>query len=832
MRFNWEKTCEDLRKISKSRWLDNGQVKSLHALGCKLAVTQGCVIADEVGMGKTRIAIELAKTVVRNGGRVCFAIPPGLAAQWNGELKYCPDNDLFTIPEYFIIKSVEMLFKFFEDDEVHKESINDLCKYNTIFLSHFFTNSRITSRSGVQKWGLLPLIYAVWRKNNGKKYPNGFKDSIIGELDIKVKDRYFSYANNIISKNTKFLNNIFSKLELSKESLKNFIFEPSNYIAGSQTKNLFENVIGLFFGNFDLVVLDEAHKAKTGGNSNISRLVSNVINNNPRCRHIAITATPVALDVSEWSDILKRIKICESKREEIVTIATEYINILDKLRLLWKTDDSIIQQFADVSIKFQQILSPYVIRRDKREIIPKDLFQTYRKIEKIEIEPCSLTSNWKQIICAAESLSFNSISELGKRLRLTIGDSYGLCEYINADKDLICENDENDNPIKNKKLERIKFWKRCIPSKCDAKIDTLFNDPVIRATMKKIEAITSTGEKVLVFGRFNTPLLALSAFLNAREMVRRILDTSLAWPQEVLPPQSLLSSAVKQELELRHGAPSFSEFQKLLAKRYDKIEGVRKKFRSCLMENIKEGLKKEKNRKYFFTILEQISKCKDVNDAMTRAIMEISGFDVDCDINMLNSSNCANAFLKLWYAGINDDDLEDDDENFYKFSYILKHEFDEHHRSTFCRVLYGDVKLQTRRFVQISFNQENSWPKVLIGQSQIISEGLNLHEYCRHVILMHHEWNPGVVEQQIGRVDRHNCLWKKYVDKGITDRPITIYPVIFKETYDEHHWNILEKRWKNLRAQLHGEILDGDDGDEVIKEINSYAPDFSPVSTK
>jgi hypothetical protein len=42
-----------------------------------------------------------------------------------------------------------------------------------------------------------------------------------------------------------------------------------------------------------------------------------------------------------------------------------------------------------------------------------------------------------------------------------------------------------------------------------------------------------------------------------------------------------------------------------------------------------------------------------------------------------------------------------------------------------------------------------SRPEVRVGR-----EGLNLHESCRIVVQFHAEWNPAVIEQQIGRVDR------------------------------------------------------------------------------
>ena len=116
--------------------------------------------------------------------------------------------------------------------------------------------------------------------------------------------------------------------------------------------------------------------------------------------------------------------------------------------------------------------------------------------------------------------------------------------------------------------------------------------------------------------------------------------------------------------------------------------------------------------------------------------------------------------------------------------------------------------------MQLAFNRSNSYPRVLVAQSLVGREGLNLHKSCRIVVLLHPEWNPGVVEQQIGRVDRVNCRWAKELNRAIKEGKsgpnlprIEIRPVIFKGTYDEHNWKILQERWDDLRAQLHGEAI-------------------------
>ena len=155
----------------------------------------------------------------------------------------------------------------------------------------------------------------------------------------------------------------------------------------------------------------------------------------------------------------------------------------------------------------------------------------------------------------------------------------------------------------------------------------------------------------------------------------------------------------------------------------------------------------------------------------------------------------------------------------------------------------GTTKPQTRRFQQLAFNRKSSHLKVLVAQSLVGREGLNLHKACRTVVLLHPEWNPGVVEQQIGRVDRIGSLWAEKLHEfehltNLTpeDIPrIEFCPVVFRGTYDEKNWEVLNGRWSDLRAQLHGVVISPGlakqypDRDEWITEVNDAAPRFSPV---
>ena len=94
--------------------------------------------------------------------------------------------------------------------------------------------------------------------------------------------------------------------------------------------------------------------------------------------------------------------------------------------------------------------------------------------------------------------------------------------------------------------------------------------------------------------------------------------------------------------------------------------------------------------------------------------------------------------------------------------------------------------------------------------------------------MFHAEWNPGVIEQQIGRVDRIESFWEKLaMDWRVLsdDAPngagvplndaadyggpkIRVHPVVFKGTYDEFQFTVSTNRRDTLNAHLFGELLD------------------------
>ena len=71
------------------------------------------------------------------------------------------------------------------------------------------------------------------------------------------------------------------------------------------------------------------------------------------------------------------------------------------------------------------------------------------------------------------------------------------------------------------------------------------------------------------------------------------------------------------------------------------------------------------------------------------------------------------------------------------------------------RLVNGSVTPERRERLLLGFNSP-FFPEVLVASS-VMSEGVDLHLNCRHVIHHDLDWNPSTLEQRTGRVDRINC---------------------------------------------------------------------------
>jgi hypothetical protein len=102
---------------------------------------------------------------------------------------------------------------------------------------------------------------------------------------------------------------------------------------------------------------------------------------------------------------------------------------------------------------------------------------------------------------------------------------------------------------------------------------------------------------------------------------------------------------------------------------------------------------------------------------------------------------------------------------------------------------------------------------VLTGR--ILQEGVDLHRECRTVVHHDLDWNPGTVEQRTGRVDR---VGSKAEETGL---PILVFLPYIAGTQDERRHRVVTDRARWFR-----EVLDGDRRTGEAGEAESERPDL------
>ena len=869
----WTEVARHLQDMASplsafARLLNDGQRASLLAIADRIG-SNGVIVADEVGMGKTRIAVFVATAVVQSGGRSAVVIPPGLSFQWRKEFRDCGTD---------VLPVVRSLHGYFEAWNNEEPTSPPWFQQSIVMISHLFSNWRFGQNPQTWRWCLLPEVYAATRQLTEGRVPRGYRDAYCRDAYVqRVVAAANSIAKAVPSKASNPARCLLSRLlsEVNWPAPLN----AENYGSRQPLRVWFEKVVGLGLGAFDLIIVDEAHKNRSedGG---LSTVVENVVLAGGDSRRLALTATPIELDVGQWESTLKRIATTTEQREPVVKATERYAQAIRRLRLGWRSSNAVRDEYREAAAQFRNALRPYLLRRDKREDEDVLKFKEAsglseyddRHLREVAVEFNDLSSAWRQAVCAAEALSVvrePMMDSQTKRLRLTIGNGHGLASVIDQ---AFYDNVEDKRQVEEDRTQaedevgtsgpdlvaeppaanRSALWASVLRNALGNDPDILFDHPAILAAVRTIEEETERGEKVLVFGRFTRPMRALVSLLNARQMLKAVEQAS-PWPQAKVHEDEW--PAVRAAHRQLSSKVDLIRLDDLLAQRYRRESDQRARQREELLMRLRAGLAHDETNGKCFAILDAIGRqtapvTGDDEEDERHVALLARAIAANTDRPDATDADLANAFRALVEAAGDRDSSEErgeefDEEQAARAWNILEEHLREGYTSQqggFARLMYGETKPQTRRMIQLAFNRPNSFPRVLVAQSLVGREGLNLHESCRIVVLLHPEWNPGVVEQQIGRVDRVNSRWAKVLRQAIdgggkgSDLPrIEIRPIIFKGTYDEHNWNVLQERWDDLRAQLHGEAVparlrasEDKEGRAILDEIAAARPNFSP----
>lgn len=896
--FSWKAAAERMLALAQDGSgveLNAGQRDSLKVLSQRLP-EHGMLIADEVGLGKTRIACVVASAVASAGGRVAIVVPPVLGYQWRDELR--SKLSLRDVPP--MIRSLEGYLDAWSVQD-QATAPRPWAAHPVLLISHMFCNWSIRSTSRQNwKWALLPAVLGKTLKQlrPGGRLPRGFN-----QTERMDDSRVLNAADWIVEHGRQETLHVLAKDdELSNWGKDSDLFQPQSYLRSSRYREGLEQVVGLGLGPWDLIIIDEAHKSR-GEDGNLQRLLARVLLPcGDHARRLSLTATPIELGIEQWDSTLTRMGISDPAPRDV---SHHYLEALKQIRRC-PTDAVVRETFGKAARAFEAALGKYLIRRDKREdewiarfaARQGESFYSYRREHPITVRSADLTMEWRQALCAAESLSLvvrNEDDPVAKRLRLTLGNGHGLSAWMGEETKDVEEDQASVQPGgvsestpssgELKREQRARWWRRVMTAQVlTTKVDTehgsdhareaaLYEHPAILAAVQAAEEVClRQQEKVLVFGRFTRPMHAMVKLLNARAMVRS-LQREEPWPQEVVPSTEETAVAAAS-LQLGAGW-ALPEVRSRLKLQYGKLERQREQFRAGLIQRLDQRFDVQSTDPSTLVYQDFRRNVMEAGEAtkssglllIAHAMQEILGHDwtvsdpdrlKDAFVGVIQALIEPGCNEEVEDADVSGDSSHGTDVSWADLELRLAESLgvadvddgattDASRRirpqGAFARLMVGDTKPYTRRLLQQGFNRPQSNPRVLVVQSVVGREGLNLHLACKTVILLHPEWNPAVVEQQIGRVDRLGSLWQEQFAKlwrsgeATTDVPrILIRPVIFEGTYDEWNWQVLRKRWDELRAQLHGVVVTSSSCDDdftrlLAGEINSMAPKFSPAAS-
>lgn len=839
--------------------LDEGQRASIRLIAERLRNGRRAIlVADEVGMGKTRIAVAVIDAVRRCGGRAAIVMPAGLGSQWRAELRRFDPSDRTLLP----LRSYESFIRGFGsegDDDLtpgwqkkRDERLRDRRQQRELpevswrdekilMISHAFARMSFPEpTNGDLPWRreLMPALEAL-----SKERRRNMRDGGRGERRATHRAAQAAFE----TLGTK---------DLQVERARDWHQVPSDAYRRAVLP-----VIGRALGRFDLVVIDEAHKAR-GEDSSLSRILGPLLWESEDRFRLGLTATPVELDADQWRNTLKRliaskVAATDDETEDSLLSALEkpicdYAATAKRLQTE-PLCEALVAKFERDAKAFSEALGPYVIRRDKRSDKELMAFREkhgvdYRNIQTVSVAANNMGRDWLRAFCAAEALSLLPKTDRSiKRRRLTIETGHGLDELILQPADRNAVSDLN-------------FWSRnaLLPEGA-----SIFEHPAIRAAVDAIEKATGDGRKVLVFGTLLTPLRALTRLLDARAMLRHLTEER-HWPASGVHADTV--DAVRAALRMQDcpsGAPaSVDDASRLLKERYDKAHERRSRsLREIRREIIARAEQKDETAKLILQIWpagasnEGESKVALLLAALEerrarRSVVQDADGPTDWTAELFVRE--AEGLVSELCDGAGDTFQEEapqgPDPHHETRMQLLQNHLDDYsgRDGSFARLLYGDTPPRSRRLLQAAFNREASWPMVLVAQSTVGREGLNLHEECRTAVLLHAEWNPGVVEQQIGRVDRKNSRFLKdyregtWRSEGLSPPQIDIFCIQVDGGYDSHRWAVLQERWASLRAQLHGDVVETRDREQartnaeladLITRLDRATPDFYPRLT-
>ena len=870
----------------------------------------GIIIADEVGLGKTRLALLAMLATLEEGGSVVAVVPPGLIFQWEQEAESVSaalERQGVKLSQEWRPVAVRTYANLFSElSEREKYPLASPEQGRWMLLSQTFDMYRVRENAQAWRFELPTLIRARSAIQKGERQNNRFIQYWLkrGFDTRSYQDHPWLFNEN---KAAEYLSGVRPLPDDIKALFDDEHLRPNRgnqLAADGDCTNFFQDekrgrrllryLIGQLIGPIDLLVVDEAHKSREEGEdprTRLGRLLKQTLQFSTQSRRICMTATPIELRPEQWAALLERAGLSAEHVDSLRVKIGGFASALSRAQT-YSDQQEALDQLAAASQAFSKALRPFVTRRrrlsqaEMRKLVPAALAgaHPHRALSTCAIEVEGLDEGWRRMVLALEGqgLAAKGLDGVENRQRQAdIRYSSGLsCEFT-----LPAPAEEQQRSRKERRMHAWAATQRRISSQMAASAGNaeswLWRHPRIVRAADRIEELCAFDglnprEKVLVFGRFSEPMRALRDTLNARHILRILDQGELGFLPNLKDHEEPHLLHVYAELHRagrltgRLSGPRLEpqQLRELRQAAHERYESTRDRLLDLLHID-REGWMTQLPRHEYLLRMKQ-SRYDDC--ARLIAVIRSDVFDVlmqkRASTDRLSLDEILPTVKQVWKEHVacilnRDDDGLDESETTEQagsgrgrgrkteddpeqdslpdaLSQYLEHE----PRSGFCRLLNGEVKQETRRAIQAGFNRRATGPHVLIAQSQVGREGLNLHKACRRVFLFHPEWNPGVLEQQIGRVDRIESLWTQMAKEWMAQHGasaashdsfprIEVESLVFRGTYDQHQANVLHRRRSTLNAQLFGALLDEEAlakvPPEFLDRLAQAAPSWEPA---
>jgi hypothetical protein len=862
----------------------------------------GFVLADEVGLGKTRLSLLVMIAALEEGANVVAVVPPGLMFQWQQEATELQRELSRLLPHAGLRRWAPLLVRSYDQlfDGIASYPLADCGRGRWVLVSQTFDIYQ--SRQNARAWRLeLPALVRACRETERNENAHGNNRWVAYVRARETEGRGFIRSQ---QRAARYLTSQSYPADLEA------VFEDERirpYLKGGNVthdacaaffrtgkpgRRLLMHLVGRLIGPVDLLVVDEAHKSREDGDEpqkRLGRLLGEVLWPTPDTRRVTMTATPIELGPAQWRALLKRTGIGTEHAAwpKLDHAITEFSLALSDAGVR-PDQPAALDRLLLASRGFEGALSPFVTRRrrlhqkEMQVLLPPALpgAHPHRALRTHVIEVEGLDEHWRRFVLAAEAhgLAAKGLTALGQGERQAdIRYASGLGTRRASEAPAPDDTGEK----KPRKDRRVAAWRRLKEQLEGTSEARLWTHPRVVAGADRIERMCdfdglTPREKVLVFGTFTGPIAALRDLLNARHVLRAIdLEAVAALPAPLDPQLLWIAYEARRQqggfMGLLAGKPlrreDLVEQVKQARARYERArDGVRAMFHGGRTDWIALQPGDDALGRLQREAPEEYDR---VFDTLRSEVFDVLLFRGE---GAGNPSEVDALAHQAWIAHLNcmlhgeervaDEDnepvVEGDAATDNRFRQLdargdrltperISEYFHAGPRSAFCRLLDGSVAPKTRQAVQASFNRREVGPYVLVAQSMVGREGLNLHRACRRVFLFHPEWNPGVMEQQVGRVDRIESLWTRLAAKWMADfragegegapdadsfPRIEVESLVFAGTYDDYQSRVLLRRRASLNAQLFGALLDEETLERVPPEHRERlalgAPDFGP----